>query len=181
MPWPALTWRPKRCACSAAARRRVSSPLALAAGGVGKGAGVQLDDLGAELARGVDLVGIGLDEKAHANAGGLQAVDGGRERLALAGGIEAAFGGDFRAVLGNEADFLGQDAQRDLEDLGRVAHLEIELRIDALAQAEDVAILDVPAIGAQMDGDAAARRRARRRRRRRRGRARQLGESSEPA
>ena len=59
--------------------------LLVLAGGVGEGAGVELDDIGAELAGGLDLLGVGLDEEADADAGGLEAADGGLE-LALSCG-----------------------------------------------------------------------------------------------
>ena len=99
--------------------------------------------------------GIGLDEEADADARGLEPADGRLELAEGAGGVEAALGGDLAPVLRDEADILGKDAQGDGEDLGGVAHFEVELGDDALAQPEDVAILDVAAVGAQVDGDAA--------------------------
>ncbi len=130
-------------------------PLLVSAGGVGECAGVQLDEIGPKTARGFDLLGIGLDEEADADAGGLEAADGGLELPEVAVSVETAFGGDFAPVLGNEADVLGEDAQGDGENLRSIAHLEVEPSDDALAEAKNVAILDVPAIGAQVDGDAA--------------------------
>src|SRR5271166_240991 len=129
--------------------------LLLLAGGVCKCAGVELDGFGAEGAGGLDLLGVGLDEEADADAGALEAADGGLELAEVARGIEAALGGDLAAILWDEADILGQDAEGDGEDLGGVAHFEIQPGNDALAEAEDVAILDVAAICAEVDGDGA--------------------------
>lgn len=123
------------------------------AGGIGKSAGVQLDHLGAELTGGGELGGLWLDEQAHANARLLQPGHCGREHLELADSVETALSGDLRAVLRHQADFLGQDAQGDVENLRRIAHLEVELRIDARAQALHILVLDMPAIGPQVNGD----------------------------
>jgi hypothetical protein len=113
MPWPALTWRPWRGEAGGA-DEALELALLVFAGGVGEGAGVEFDGIGApSCAGGFDLLGVGLDEEADADAGGLEAADGGLELAEVAGGVEAAFGGDFAPVLGDEADILGQDAEGD--------------------------------------------------------------------
>ena len=43
-----------------------------------------------------------------------------------------AFGGDFLPVFRDEADILGQNLQRDFENLERVAHFEVQLGVEAL-------------------------------------------------
>ena len=70
--------------------------------------------------------------------------------------IESAFGGNFTAILRNKAHIVRLHAQRDFENLLRISHLKIQLRGDALTQAEDICILNVPTIRAQMHGDAAS-------------------------
>ncbi len=75
--------------------------------------------------------------------------------LNCADGVQAALGGDLAPVLGDQADILGQHAEGDGEDLGGIAHLEVELRDDVFPEAEDVAVLDVAPIRAEVDGDAA--------------------------
>ena len=45
---------------------------------------------------------------------------------------------------------------REIDDLASVAHFEIELRHQARAQANDVAILNMPPIRPQMHGDTVA-------------------------
>ena len=68
--------------------------------------------------------------------------------------IEAALGRDLLAFLRDQADFVGHDPEGEVENLGRVAHLEIELGHDVLAKPLEIASLHVPAIRAQMRGDA---------------------------
>ena len=67
--------------------------------------------------------------------------------------IEPALGRDLLAIFRDETHFIGLDAQREIRDLRRVAHFEIQLRDDVRAQTFDIAVLDVTPIGAQMDCD----------------------------
>jgi hypothetical protein len=80
----------------------------------------------------------------------LQAFNGRFQFLALSDDIKAAFGGNFFTLLRDEADLLRLDAQRDIDDRLSVAHLQIQLGHDALAQTFDVSLLNVAAICAQM-------------------------------
>ncbi len=72
----------------------------------------------------------------------------------LAGAIEAALGGDLAAIFRHEADIVRQDLQRDLQNLAGIAHFQIELGGDAFLEAENVPVQHVPAILAQMGGNA---------------------------
>ena len=116
---------------------------------------MQFDRVGSQFFRRLDLIGRGFDEKAHADAGSLQSAHRRLERLELARRIETALGRDFAAVLRHEARVIGQDFQRELHDLRRVAEFKVQLRDHAVAQPHEVAILDVPPVGAQMHGDPA--------------------------
>ena len=91
-----------------------------------------------------------IDKQAHANAGGLQSPDRGLELLALRNDIEAAFGRNFLAFFGDETDFIGHNSQRNIDNLGRVSHFQIQFRHDVLAKPIDIAVLDMPAVAAQM-------------------------------
>ena len=55
--------------------------------------------------------------------------------------IEAALGRDLLTFLRDQADFVGHNAQSDVDNLGRVAHLEVELGHDVRAQPFDIALL----------------------------------------
>ena len=67
--------------------------------------------------------------------------------------IEPALRRHFLAFFRNETDFIRHNAQREVDDLGGVSHLEIEFRHERFAQSFDIAILNVSPIRAQMRGD----------------------------
>ena len=69
--------------------------------------------------------------------------------------IKSAFGGNLFALLGHEANFIRLKSQREINNLRRVAHLEIEFRHDIGAQPFQIAILHVATIGTKMSGDSA--------------------------
>ena len=58
------------------------------------------------------------------------------------------------AALGHEHRHLGLQRARDVDHLVGGRHLEVELDVDELAQPAHVLVLDVPAILAQVHGDA---------------------------
>ena len=60
--------------------------------------------------------------------------------------IKAAFGRDLLALFRDKADFLGPNAQSNIDNLRRVAHLEIQLRHHVVAQALEITIEHVPTI-----------------------------------
>ncbi len=122
--------------------------------GVSEGAGVEFDHFGAQLSGRFDLAMLGVNEKADADAGGLQSLDGGFEGAAMFDAVEAPFRGDFLAVFGDEADVVGLDAKGEVEDFLGVAHFEVELRHEAVAELANVLVLDVAAVGAEVDGNA---------------------------
>ena len=72
----------------------------------------------------------------------------------LAGGVEAALGGALLAPLRHDAGGVRPVAQRDRQHLVGRRHLQVERQRDRVAQPLDVAVADVPAVLAQMRGDA---------------------------
>ena len=124
------------------------------AGGIGEGAGVELDAFGFEVGGGVDLVRIGIDKETDDYTIGLELADGGRKGGAVRDAIESALGGDLVPVFGDEAGVVGLDLERDGEDFGRVAYLEIQLGGEALFELEDIAVLHVATVFAEVGGDA---------------------------
>ena len=66
--------------------------------------------------------------------------------------IESAFGRHFVAVFRNEAGVVGFDLQCDGNDFGRVAHFEVQLGLKRLLEPEDVAVLYVASVFAEMGG-----------------------------
>jgi hypothetical protein len=76
-------------------------------------------------------------------------------RCALPGpDIEAALGGHFLARFGHQAAILRPHLARDPDHLLGHRHLEIHARLQEPAQHRHVAVLDVAAVLAQMQGDA---------------------------
>ena len=69
------------------------------------------------------------------------------------GHVEAAFGGDLGAILRHQAAVLRPHADGDLHHLVGESHLEIHARLQQRPQRVHVAILDVPAVFAQVQRD----------------------------
>ena len=128
--------------------------LALLVKAFGVRAGVQLDALRPNAGGGFDLRGVRRDEQADLDAGVVQAAACFRKRCGLPSGVETAFGGHFLAAFRHEADDFGLRLQRDGNDLGSVAHLQIQPGLDAAAEFRHVAVEDVPAVFTEMGRDA---------------------------
>src|ERR1051326_5899252 len=92
--------------------------------------GMQLNHFRAELGRAVDLLFVWVDEKADPDSIGVQSLDGIEEIAAVRHRIETAFGCHFRTFLWDEAYFIGSDADRHVENVGRIAHLKIQFGHD---------------------------------------------------
>jgi hypothetical protein len=117
-------------------------------------AGVKLNDRSADRNGGFDLRWLGGNEQRHTNSCSSKFADGSMQALTLAGGIEAAFGGAFLPSLGDKTGGVGAHLSRDHHHLGRRRHFKIERFGDALLQPSDIVIDNVPAILAQMRGNA---------------------------
>ena len=77
-----------------------------------------------------------------------------RDLIVQARDIEAAFGGPLLPLLGNDASRMRAVAQRDVDNLPGRRHFEVERHLEVAHQTRDVLVDDVPAIFAQMRGDA---------------------------
>src|ERR1700761_2821200 len=73
----------------------------------------------------------------------------------MSGHIESPFSRYFLTILRNQADFVRKDSECGLDNLRRIAHLEVQLRHDAASETEHISILDMSTVGAQVDRDAA--------------------------
>ncbi len=76
------------------------------------------------------------------------------DRRAVRQHVEAALRGQLVRLLRHERHLVGPDARGDPGHLGRRGHLDVELGRHHLPEQLDVALLDVAAVAAQMDGDA---------------------------
>ena len=122
-------------------------------GGVGIAAGVEFNGGDAEIKRGVDLGGVGIDEHADFDAGRVQGFDAGLHARQVAEDVEPAFGRHFLAFFRDERALLRPEGDGDRGDLVRGAHFQVELHLDGVLQDADVTVLDVTAILPQVDGD----------------------------
>ena len=124
--------------------------------GFGKGAGVEFNGAGFGFGGGGHLGGMGIDEEADLDAEGLQAADGLSKGGKSAGNVKAAFSGQFFAFFGDDADGGGAKLGGDFDHFRRVGHFEVQGDLERLLEPPDVAVLNVPSIFAQMNGDAVA-------------------------
>ena len=114
---------------------------------------MQLDDRRARALGGFDLREIRRDEQRHANAGRGELAHAARHAFHVRGHVESAFGGDLGAILRHQAAVLRPHAHGDLQHLAGESHLEVHARLQQRPQRVHVAILDVPAVFAQMQRD----------------------------
>ena len=101
-----------------------------------------------------DLAQVGIDEDGDPDAGGDEAPGRGPHLVAAPDQVEAALGRDLVRPLGHQGDLLGADplGEREHRFVGR--DLEVEPASDDPPQLDDVLILDVAAVLAEMDRDA---------------------------
>jgi hypothetical protein len=114
---------------------------------------VEFDDRSLKGGGGIDLAGVGIEEEARDNLGLGEFFDDGTKSLNLGGGIEAALGGDFSTVFWDEADLGWLEAKGKIEHGGGGGHFEVELFAAFSAESENVIVLDVATIFAEVDGD----------------------------
>jgi hypothetical protein len=67
--------------------------------------------------------------------------------------VQAPFRGQLLAPLRHQRHLVRLDGERDLQHLLGGGHLQVQPRLHHLAQDLDVAVLDVPAVAAEVDGD----------------------------
>ena len=101
-----------------------------------------------------ELFQVGVDEDGDADAGLDQAAGGVAHLVAASDQIEAAFGGHLVGPFGNQRHLVRLHPLREPEHrlLGR--DLEVEPARDRLPEVDDVLVLNVAAVLAQMHGDA---------------------------
>src|SRR5947207_13708059 len=117
---------------------------------------MELDHFNAHLGCRIDLFESRIDKEADPNASGVKPFYRILQCFAMPNYIKTAFGRNLLALFRDEADFVRQDAQRNINDLFCITHFEIQFRHDVLAQSLDISILNVAAISAQMGNDPAS-------------------------
>ena len=116
--------------------------------------GVQLDELATDPRAGCNLLFIRRDEQTDFNARVVHFLA--RLGQGFFGGnhIQSAFGRHFQPPLRHDANDVRFQFQRDADDFRHVGHFQVQPRLDNFTQFPDVAVLHVPAVFAQMRGDA---------------------------
>jgi hypothetical protein len=71
----------------------------------------------------------------------------------LGGGIETALGGDFGSIFGDEAYFGRLEAESEVEHGWGGGHFEVELFAAFATELENIVVLDVATIFAEVNGD----------------------------
>lgn len=117
-------------------------------------AGVQLDELGADLGGRLHLAGFGSDEKADLDPGVVEAETGFSEREDRSRRIESPLGGNFIATLRHEAHNLWMNVEGDFDHLWHVGHFQIETRANCSTEAMDIVVDDMTTVFAEMCCDA---------------------------
>jgi hypothetical protein len=102
----------------------------------------------------LQLLRIGLDEQAYANAGVEQARDERRQLVVLPVSVEPAFGGALLAPFRHDAGGVRAVLERDRQHLVGCRHLQIERHAELRHQPGDVVVADVAPVLAQVSGDA---------------------------
>ena len=125
----------------------------LGVGRVGKATRVEFDNGGLERCGSFDLMDVRVEKEAGENFGLVEFFYDGAKGFDLGGGVETAFGGDLGAVFGDEANFGGLEAESKVEHGGGGGHFEVELFAAFAAESENVVVLDVATIFAEVDGD----------------------------
>ena len=118
--------------------------------------GVKLDRRRAQFCGGFDLLEIGIDEQRDMDARVATASPGRPSPTSrfLAGDVQAPFGCQFKAeVLGDKRGLMGFQVESQRNDRRLEGQLEIQAHLYGLFEQSDVAVLDVAAVFAEMDGD----------------------------
>jgi hypothetical protein len=109
--------------------------------------------LGLHAVSGPHLVDVGVDEEGDRDLGVLEGLHNLADGVAVSRDVQATLGGELLAPLGHERAGVRLRLVGGLHHLLRRRHLQIELRLDRPPQYLEVALLDVPAVLAQVDGD----------------------------
>ena len=122
-------------------------------GGIGIGAGVQLNHRRAHIAGGLDLCFIGINKQRHADACLSERVGKIGHALLLRQHIKPAFGGHFGALFRHQTHILRHHFQRIGQHFIGERHFQIHARFDGGADGEHVVVADMAAVFTQMQGN----------------------------
>ena len=117
------------------------------------GAGMQFDRVDAKFDSSFKLGRIGVEKQAHDNTGALQSTNSFGHLYLRSDDIEAAFGRHFFAAFGDERRLMRRGLARNGEHLVGTGEFQVDRNRDRLFQNAEVALLDMPAVFAEVDRD----------------------------
>src|SRR5690606_30772325 len=101
----------------------------------------------------LDLGGVRIDEQGYADAGLLQLPHRRPDLFQMAQNVQTAFGGQLGPMLGHQADIVRLDAAGDVQHLRGDGAFQIHAGAQNRPHIEDIGVLDVAPVFAQMQGD----------------------------
>ena len=121
---------------------------------VGIGSGVDFADHESTAGRGLDLIGLRIDECTDRQFAVAEGTDGPLEGIELPKDIQPTFGGDFLPTFGDEHGHVGPSGQGDLDQSIGGGHLQIQGQVDGLRQPLEIVILYMASILAEVGAGA---------------------------
>jgi hypothetical protein len=120
---------------------------------IGVAPGVQFDSVHAQAERRLDLHRLGIKKQRDLDPGGPAPVHGFGNPALMRNDVEAAFSRQLLTPFGNEGDLIGTHlhGQGDNRRIG--GELEVKPHLHGLAEQPQVAVLDMPAILSQVNGN----------------------------
>ena len=112
--------------------------------------GMKLNHFCPRLPGGFDLVLGGIDKQTDGDSVPMKLSNDIPESGEIPADIQPPFRRQLLTMFGDQRHEIRLHIKSDLDDLVRCPHLQIELRLDGFAQKPYVAVLDVPAVFAQM-------------------------------
>ena len=150
-------WTSRPCcrARSVELAQQVQFALPIAVGsGFGVAGGLDFHGSGTQHSRHLDLFCVRIDEQGNVDACLFELFHRLGHRILLRNHVEAAFRGKLLTAFGNQRRFVGFDGTGDIDNFVNRGHFQIQTVRDHLSQKMYVAILNVPTIFAQVNGDA---------------------------
>ena len=120
---------------------------------IGIATGVQFNRRAAKGFRRLNLILRRINEETDNHACRVQLIDTTTNSVQIAHDIQAPFGRHLLPLLGNQCHLLRKNFEREVRNGLFGSHLKIELHLYGLLENADIAILDVPTIFPQMNGD----------------------------
>ncbi len=115
---------------------------------------MQFNRIGAERIRQIKLPRIGIQKQTDVDAHAVQLLHCRGDSLPMSDHVETTFRGNLFALFRHKRRLIGFPATSNGENFSRAGQFQIQLHADRLPEQFQIAILNVPAVFPQMNGDA---------------------------